>query len=111
MSLLERVKTRLPGEDVSDDILSEYIATISDRLLLRLSANTLPSPFDSIVVDAVVKMHRRSYYEGISSESSANINTSFVDDILNEYSDEINRWVANKKETDCFGERKKVMFL
>ncbi len=37
-------------------------------------------------------MVRRTYYEGITSEAVANINTSFVDDILAEYAGEIEDW-------------------
>ena len=92
VGLLNRVITRLHNEDVSIDVLAEYIRTVSDRLCLRLGANELPPLFESVCVDAVIKMVRRAYYEGISSESVANINTSFVDDVLSEYDAEISDW-------------------
>ena len=111
MSLLERVKTRLSDETVSDILLNEYLQTIRDRLALRLAENTVPDIFESVVVDAAVKMHRRAYYEGISSESGATLSASFVDDILNEYQNEIDGWLKQKNTTDCFGDRKKVTFL
>ena len=86
MELIERVRKRIPyDEGVSDEVLMEYIDTVSDRLCLRLGVDILPRLFESICVDAVVKMHRRVYYEGISSEGTANITTSFVDNILAEY--------------------------
>nr|DAP21290.1 MAG TPA: PORTAL PROTEIN, 15 PROTEIN, HEAD PROTEIN, VIRAL INFECTION, TAILED.2A [Caudoviricetes sp.] len=89
MTILERVKVRLGNEVVADDVLNELIATAKDRLTLRLNVEELPSQFVSIVVDVVVKMYRRTYYEGISSENAGNISTSFVDDVLSEYADEI----------------------
>lgn len=90
--LLQRLKTRLPNTQFSDDQLTEYLRTMSDRLCLRLGVETLPPLFNSICVDATVKMVRRTYYEGITSEAVANINTSFVDDILAEYAGEIEDW-------------------
>ena len=44
-------------------------------------------------------MIRRIYYEGISSEGVANISTSFVDDILAEYADEISDWKSAQAES------------
>ena len=44
--------------------------------------------FESIIVDAAVKLYRRNEYEGISSESDEGLTVSFVDDCLAEYSDE-----------------------
>ena len=81
---------------------------MSDRLCLRLGVDTLPTLFQSICVDATVKMVRRTYYEGISSEGVANISTSFVDNILAEYDDEIGDWKAiqassgNSNKVVCF---------
>lgn len=89
MTILERVKVRLGNEVVADDVLNELIATAKDRLTLRLNVEELPNQFASIVVDVVVKMYRRTYYEGISSENAGNISTSFVDDVLSEYAAEI----------------------
>ena len=97
--LLVRLKTRLPNTELSDCELLEYLSTISDRLCLRLRAEELPPLFGSVCVDATVKMIRRIYYEGISSEGVANISTSFVDDILAEYADEISDWKATQAES------------
>lgn len=90
--LLKRLNIRLPGTPLTDEQLTEYLTTMSDRICLRLGVNALPPLFNSICVDATVKMVRRTYYEGISSEGVANISTSFVDDILAEYSGEIEDW-------------------
>lgn len=97
--LLARLKTRLPNTELTDNELLEYLSTINDRLCLRLGAETLPPLFGSVCVDATVKMIRRIYYEGISSEGVANISTSFVDDILAEYASEIEDWKATQAES------------
>lgn len=97
--LLTRLKTRLPNTELTDNELLEYLSTIKDRLCLRLGAETLPPLFGSVCVDATVKMIRRIYYEGISSEGVANISTSFVDDILAEYASEIGDWKATQAES------------
>lgn len=97
--LLARLKTRIPNTELTDNELLEYLSTINDRLCLRLGAEELPPLFGSVCVDATVKMIRRIYYEGISSEGVANISTSFVDDILAEYASEIGDWKATQAES------------
>ena len=97
--LLIRLKTRLPNTELTDNDLLEYLSTVSDRLCLRLGAEELPPLFGSVCVDATVKMIRRIYYEGISSEGVANISTSFVDDILAEYASEIGDWKTTQAES------------
>lgn len=109
MELIERVRHRVPEEEVSGDILNEYIRIVSDRLCLRLGADILPVLFESICVDAVIKMHRRAYYEGITSEGAANITTSFVDDVLSEYADEIALY--RERQANSSGSGKVVHFL
>lgn len=109
MELIERVRRRIPEEEVSDDTLDEYIRIVSDRLCLRLGVDILPTLFESICVDAVVKMHRRAYYEGITSEGAANISTSFVDDVLSEYADEIS--LFRERRSNSSGSGKVVHFL
>lgn len=109
MNMIERVRKRIPEDTVSDDVLQEYIDTMSDRLCLRLGLDILPRIFESICVDAVVKMYRRTYYEGISSEGAANMTTSFVDDILDEYMDEIIAW-KNRQANGEAGSGKVVYF-
>lgn len=97
MEILERVKKR-PNITTDDDTLKDYIKIISDRLCLRLGVDELPASFQSICVDATVKMCRRTYYEGITSEGSASISTSFVEDILEEYAPEIADYKSKQKD-------------
>ncbi len=90
VTILERVRLRIPDTtEAPNTQLQNYIDTIIDRLCLRLGTETLPSVFETICADATVKMWRRTYYEGISSEGASNITTSFVEDILAEYEGEI----------------------
>ena len=107
MDLLDRVFNRLPDADY--DVVKEYGVTIKDRLCLRLGEEELPEQFESICVDAVVKMYRRMYYEGIASEGTFNLTTSFVNDILSEYSQEISDWKARK--ANDVGSGRVVRFL
>ena len=108
--LLQRLLVRLPDTQLTNEQLTEYLQTMSDRLCLRLGVETLPALFASICVDATVKMVRRTYYEGISSEGVANISTSFVDDILDEYADEIARY-RDQQANGAGGSGKVVTFL
>ena len=104
--LLERLRNRVPDSVLTDGQLIEYLQTMSDRICLRLGVEILPTPFPSICVDATVKMVRRTYYEGISSEGVANISTAFVDDILSEYASEFSGWLNNQAAS---GNSKKVV--
>ena len=104
--LLSRLMVRLPETPLTNAQLEEYLITMSDRICLRLGVDTLPPLFNSVCVDATVKMVRRTYYEGISSEGVANISTSFVDDILAEYAGEIADW---KDAQAAGGNSKKVV--
>ncbi len=97
--LIDRVRARLQDEDISEDLLSEYIDTVSDRLCMRLGGlDDLPSQFNSICVDATVKMYRRRFYEGINSENDEGLNVSFVDDVLAEYNSEIESYKNTKRK-------------
>lgn len=108
----ERIKKRMDGETFNEVIMDEISQTVTDRLCLRLGVAeaTFPSLFQSIVVDACVKVWRRRCYEGIASENVANLSTTFVDDVLSEYSDEIETWL-NSREGDASSSRKVVRFL
>ena len=89
MTVLDRVKSILADEEYSEDRIRQYIDIVSSRLCLRLNTDVLPLSFSGICADAAVKMHRRYYYEGISSESDGGVSASFADDILAEYESDI----------------------
>jgi len=113
--MLDRVTTRLTGWEVqpSEVELLEDIQTISDRVCLRVGAGELPALAESIVVDATVKMLNRVRFEGISSESvgqTGTITTSFVDDILAEYADELSS-LSDLVDDGGTGHRPPVRFI
>lgn len=110
MAILDRVKIRLDGDNVKDELLNELINTATDRICLRLGTTSMPSFFDSICTDVVVKAYRRMYYEGINSESADTLNTSFYEDILNEYKEEFSMWVK-KSEYEKNQYKKVVRFI
>lgn len=103
-NIFERVEKRLlDDESFKETLIKEYINTVVDRLCIRLNVTELPPSFCSVAVDAVIKMHRRSYYEGVQSESDGGASVSFVDDILNEYEAEIAQYNrANKKKVHFY---------
>ncbi|MBU9728043.1 phage head-tail connector protein [Diplocloster modestus] len=103
MTILERVQKRLKDDNISVEDINEYVTTISDRLNIRLGESVLPDVFQSIAVDASVKMYRRIYYEGIQSEGMDGITTSFVDNVLAEYEQEIQAWKDRKTNTEGTG--------
>ncbi len=109
--IVRRSRNRLQGDSVPDNTLFEYVQTAIDRICLRAGVDDLPKPFHSIAVDVVVKMHRRSFYEGIASESADTLSTSFVDDLLNEYTAEFEAYKNRIKNEDTSGSLKVVKFL
>lgn len=93
-ALVSRVKARyLPDEALPEDAaIEEMLATVTDRLLIRLKADALPRLAESIAVDAAVKALRLRGYEGSTSESASDggsMSDSFVDDVLSAYSEDI----------------------
>lgn len=109
MAVLDRVKLRLP-EANDDKMLEEFIQTAIDRINLRVKQLAFPASLESILVEIVVKMYRRKYYEGISSESADTLNVSFYEDIFSEYDGEFDNWVKmNDEETG--NNKLKVRFI
>ena len=108
----DRVQNRMHGETYDQTIMDEIIQTVTDRLCLRLGVEepTFPDVFKSVVVDASVKVWRRRYYEGLSVEWTGSLKSQFITDVLEEYPDEIERWL-NSAAADQSGNRKVVRFL
>lgn len=99
LDIVKRLKLRLPDEE-NTELLDELINTAKDRILLRIGENEIPEIFKSILVDVVVKLYRRQYYEGISSESVDVIKTSFVSDVLSEYDNEFEKYIKDKEKNE-----------
>ena len=109
MDIAERISNRMNGEEIDYTKMNELITIVSDRLCIRLGETQLPDAFRSICADASVKMYRRLYYEGITTEGTEGISTSFVSDVLSEYNDEISSWKEQKSNTS--GSGRVVRFL
>lgn len=108
MAVIERVKVRIP--EGKDGVLEELVTSATDRILLRIGKDELPAKLETIAVEIVVKMYRKMYYEGISSESADTLTVSFVENIFAEYEEEFKRWIALDDETE--GKNKlKVRFI
>lgn len=100
MKIAERVIMRLGNENADPVIIQDYTKIITDRLCLRLGEDTLPVQFEGIAADATVKLYRRAMFEGISSEGTDGLSTSFVEDILAEYDAEITAYKEAKEKRD-----------
>ena len=94
--VIENIKVRLNDENANESLIEQLIELVHDRLLLRLQEDALPSCFLSIMKDAVIKLYRKNYFEGITSESSDGLSTTFVDDVLSEYALEISEYRRNR---------------
>ena len=103
--MLERVKTRLKPDEPDDDLLEELLTTAKDRIKLRVGEQDFPTDLETIAVEVTVKAYRRQFFEGIASENVSAVNTSFVSDILSEYSSELDMWL------DRQGQKRVVRFL
>ena len=108
MAVLERVKVRIP--EAKEGVLEELVTSATDRILLRIGKDELPTKLETIAVEIVTKMYRKMYYEGITSESADTLTVSFVEDIFAEYEEEFKRWV--ELDDDIEGKNKlKVRFI
>ena len=94
MTVLERIQIRVPEANNTPDLFNELIQTAVDRINLRVKQLEFPKALESILVEIVIKMYRRIYYEGISVEWADTIKTEFVDDIFMEYDGEFENWIA-----------------
>lgn len=97
-----RIAARMTGETYDHTVMDELAQTMLDRLCIRLGVqeSNFPKLFYSVAVDATVKAWRRRYYEGISSENVSEMSTSFVEDVLSEYDDEIASYLEGLSTDD-----------
>lgn len=75
-----------------DDVITEALQRVHDRIAIRLKFAEVPDAAASIVVDAAMKLLRLRGYEGMERESigdGGTISNDFVDNVLEEYELEI----------------------
>lgn len=89
--MINRLKIRIPSLD--EILADELIKTATDRILLRagLATNRLPAQLESICVEVVTAMYRRHemQHEGVESESVDVFSVKFINNLLDEYEDEL----------------------
>lgn len=97
-NILTRTKTRLTGEEYNEEQLAEMVQLAIDRVCLRVSETEdgLSPTLYGICSDVAVKVFRRLMYEGINNENAANISTSFYEDALKEYGDDLKAYTDNR---------------
>lgn len=102
MATYERVKARLDGEDIaiSPALLAELCDLAQTRITLRVGERYFPEILEPIAADVAVKLYRRVTYEGIASEGADKITTSFVENILDEYADDLDAYKSAKDSAD-----------
>lgn len=92
--MLGRLKIRIPN--IEDPIAEELIKTAKDRILLRvgLKQEELPKELESICVEVVTAMYRKHemQHEGVDSEGVDVFSVKFVNDLLDQYKDELNEF-------------------
>lgn len=110
--MLSRLEIRIPSID--KDVAEELIKTAKDRILLRigLKRTLFPSELESICVEIVTAMYNKHMMrnEGIDSESVDVFSVRFVNDLLEQYEDELNAYKRMVSEEDD-DSRGKLRFL
>lgn len=110
--MLSRLKIRIPNIDT--DVAEELLKTAKDRILLRVESKQtiFPAELESICVEVVTAMYNKHMMknEGIDSESVDVFSVKFVNDLLEQYEDELNAY-KRMLSTEEDESRGKVRFL
>lgn len=93
MNLIDRIK-KILGIDNQDELISEIIEVIQDRIKIYIGAETIPETLDWIVVEASVARFNRIGSEGMSSESVDGNSVSYKDDELSQYKVYLDKYVT-----------------
>lgn len=113
MELINRVCSMLDGEAGTEDMvrLQCLVDSAIARICLRISEEELPTVLEPIAAEIVVKMFRRTRFEGITTElvtaDYSQISTTF-DKIMDEYEDELARYRYN---SEIANGKKRVYFV
>lgn len=94
--MLEEIKRTLEVDDAKVDAqLEDFMNRISDRLLLRLGVDVVPTELTFIVVECAVKRFNLKGNEGMSSYTQEGESIKY-NDLLDEYSDDITLWISKR---------------
>lgn len=94
----QRALVRIP--EISTPLLDEYAKTAMDRIKLRLGVDEYPIMLESVAVDVVCALYNRRRHEGLKDETVDTFRVNFVDDVLKEYSPELQRYLAMKEKQE-----------
>lgn len=92
MDYLARVKT-LTGVFEQDELLTEIIQVVEEKISLYLGLNEVPKPLGWIVVELSVARFNRIGSEGMSSESVDGGTSSYIEDELGQYKHYLNEYM------------------
>ena len=92
MDYLARVKT-LTGVFEQDELLTEIIQVVEEKILLYLGLNEVPKPLGWIVVELSVARFNRIGSEGLTTESVDGKQNSYVEDELAQYKHYLNEYM------------------
>ena len=99
----ERVKIRLPelAKEKNGALLQELVQSAQDRINLRIGEETLPSVFQSIAVEVVIRTYNRLRYEGLDSEGvDSTFSVKLIKDILADYETDFLNYINVKQRTE-----------
>lgn len=92
MDYLARVKT-LTGVFEQDELLTEIIQVVEEKISLYLGLSEVPEPLGWIVVELSVARFNRIGSEGMSSESVDGGTSSYIEDELGQYKHYLNEYM------------------
>ncbi|MCO8291268.1 phage head-tail connector protein [Tetragenococcus halophilus] len=90
-TILDRVRTRTEGMDISEDLLEDLIEEGTEEVLSRTNQEELNKPLEHVVVGCVLLRINQLGVEGVKSESYSGVSTSYLSDLPNHLQTIINR--------------------
>lgn len=92
MEYLARIRT-LIGVYNQDDLLTEIVQVIKEKILLYLGLEEIPASLSWIVVELSVSRFNRIGSEGMSSESVDGGTSSYIADELGQYKTYLDNYI------------------
>lgn len=109
--MLNNVKLLLGLSGVTDagliDLLNLIIDMTTQRLCNLIGETEVPDSLEHIIVEVSVIRYNRIGSEGISSHSVNGESMNFSENDFSNFMDEINEFIANKKDS----EKRRVRFI
>lgn len=97
MDYLTKVKT-LTGVYEQDEVLSEIIQLVEEKILSYLDLNEVPNALGWIVVELSVVRFNRIGSEGMSSESVDGGTSSYIEDELGQYKVYLDKYIRQNTQ-------------